>query len=123
MKLIKQLLIILSISLIGELLSFLIPLPIPSSIYGIVIMLASLITGVLKLEQIRDVSSFLIEIMPIMFIPATVGLMQSYHLLASSLGAYVIIILISTVTVMVISGRVTQRVIQLKKKKEDISNA
>ena len=121
-KFIRQFAIILAISLTGEAMSFFIPLPVPAGIYGILLLLLLLITGVLKVNQIREVSSFLIEIMPIMFIPAAVGLMQSYHLLAPSLGAYVVIIAVSTVAVMVVSGRVTQRVI-LKKNKEKNSNA
>ena len=55
-----------------------------------------------------------------MFVPAAVGLMQSYHLLAPSLGAYAVIIIVSTVAVMVVSGRVTQRF--MKEKKEDASD-
>ena len=121
MKFIRQFAIILAISLTGEALSYFIPLPVPAGIYGILLLLLLLITGVLKVNQIREVSSFLIEIMPVMFIPAAAGLMQSYHLLAPSLAAYAVIIVVSTIAVMVVSGRVTQRII-LSKKKEDNSN-
>jgi len=116
LKFIRQFAIILAISLVGEALSYFIPLPVPAGIYGILLLLIFLITGVLKVHQIKEVSSFLIEIMPIMFIPAAVGLMQSYHLLAPSLGAYAVILVVSTVAVMAVSGRVTQRVIQKKDK-------
>ena len=119
MKYVRQFTIIALISLIGELLNHFIPLPIPANIYGILILLALLMTGVLKVSQIREVSSFLIETMQIMFIPAAAGLMQSYHLLAPSLAAYVVIIAVSTVAVMAVSGLVTQRVIQKSKKEED----
>ena len=103
--------------------SFLIPLPVPAGIYGIVLMLLLLISGVLKVEQVKDVSSFLIEIMPVMFIPAGVGLMQSYGLLAPSLGAYAVIIAVSTVAVMVVSGFVAQHVILRNGKKEEKQDA
>ena len=121
-KFIRQFAIILLISLIGEAMSFFIPLPVPAGIYGILLLLLLLTTGVLKVDQIKEVSFFLIRIMPVMFIPAAVGLMQSYHLLAPSLGAYAVIIAVSTIAVMVVSGRVTQRVI-LRKNKEENSNA
>ena len=121
-KFIRQFAIILLISLIGEAMSFFIPLPVPAGIYGILLLLLLLTTGALKVDQIREVSFFLIRIMPVMFIPAAVGLMQSYHLLAPSLGAYAVIIAVSTIAVMVVSGRVTQRVI-LRKNKEENSNA
>ena len=117
----RQFFIILAISLIGETLSFLIPLPIPASIYGILILLALLISGRLRLESVKDVSSFLITIMPVMFIPAAVGLMDSFSLLAGNLVAYVVILFVSTVAVMAVSGTVTQHVI--RKEKEDTSDA
>ena len=123
MKLLKQFMIILTVSLAAEAMGFFIPLPIPASIYGILLMLVLLISGIIKVDTVKEVSSFLIEIMPIMFVPAAVGLMQSHRLLAPSLGAYVVIIAVSTVAVMAISGRVTQRVIQLKKSKEENGHA
>ena len=114
--------IIALIALLGELLSFLIPLPIPASIYGIVILLLLLISGRLKVESVKAVSTFLIAIMPVMFIPAAVGLMESFNLLKGSLVAYLVILLVSTVAVMAVSGRVTQRVIR-SEKKEDAPHA
>lgn len=122
MKLLKQFMIILAATLAGEMFSALIPLPIPASIYGVILMLALLISGLLKVEQVKTVSSFLIEIMPVMFIPAAAGLMQSYHLLAPSIAAYAVITIVSTIAVMAVSGRVTQRFMQLKDKKEDVSH-
>jgi len=119
----KQFMIIALIATLGEVLSFFIPLPIPASIYGIVILLALLISGRLKVESVKDVSSFLIAIMPVMFIPATVGLMDSFSLLAGSLLAYVVILVVSTVAVMAVTGRVTQHVIRKEKNKEDVPHA
>ena len=69
MTLVKEFGIILLISFLGEVLHVLLPLPIPSSIYGLVLMLVCLITGVIRLEQVNRTSRFLIEIMPLMFIP------------------------------------------------------
>ena len=121
LHLLRQFAIILTISLIGEALSFLIPLPIPASIYGILILLILLISGKLKVESVKAVSSFLIAIMPVMFIPAAVGLMDSFSLLAENLLAYTVILIVSTAAVMVVSGRVTQHVI--RKAKEDAPDA
>lgn len=119
----QQSMIITLIALIGEALSFLIPLPIPASIYGIVILLALLISGRLKVESIKDVSEFLLMIMPVMFIPAAVGLMESFSLLFSSLAAYVVILVFSTIAVMAVSGLVTQYVIRRESRKEEDHHA
>lgn len=120
----KQFTIIVFISLLGEILSFFIPLPIPASIYGIAIMLALLMSGRLKAEAVKDASAFLIAVMPAMFIPSTVGLMDSFLLLQGSLAAYAVILVVSTVAVMAVSGLVTQRIIRCDKaKKEDQPHA
>lgn len=74
MKYVRQFWIILLISAMGEALHVLIPLPVPASVYGLVIMLIALGTHIIKLEQVKEAAEFLIEIMPVMFIPAGVGL-------------------------------------------------
>lgn len=108
MKYVKQFGIILVVSLIGELLNFLIPLPIPASIYGLVLMLGGLQLHIIPLSEVKETSTFLIEIMPLMFIPAATGLMTSWGIIRAKLFAYLAIAVITTVLVMVVSGRVTQ---------------
>lgn len=115
MKKLKQFGIILGISFLGELLNYLIPLPIPASIYGLILMLLALCLGIIKVEQVKDAAGFLIEIMPLMFIPAAVGLMNSVDLIRESWLAYVSITVVSTALVMGISGLVTQAVLRRKK--------
>ena len=111
-KLLRQFLVIMAVSFVGEIL----PLPIPASIYGLVLMLALLMTGALKLDTVEDAGKFMIEIMPVMFIPAGVGLMESWGELKAVLVPVLVITLVSTIVVMVVSGRVTQAVIRLERK-------
>ena len=118
MRYLRQFSISLLFSLAGEALHALLPLPVPASIYGIVLLLACLMAGVVRVDAIREVSSFLIEIMPVMFIPAAVGLMESFGLLLPSLGAYLAIMAVSTFAVMAVAGRVTQAVIRRQSAKE-----
>ena len=119
-KLLRQFLVIMAVSFVGEILHAVLPLPIPASIYGLVLMLALLMTGALKLdarlEQVKEAAEFLIEIMPVMFIPAGVGLMESWGELKAVLVPVLVITLVSTIVVMVVSGRVTQAVIRLENK-------
>lgn len=117
MKYIKQLMIILAISFIGELLKYLLPLPVPASIYGMVLMFLALLTGVLKLEHVRETGKFLIEIMPLMFIPAGVGLMSSWNTLKPLLLPVAVITVVTIVTVMVASGHTAQFVLKREEKR------
>lgn len=117
MKYIKQFGIILIISFLGELCNFLIPLPVPASIYGLLLMLFCLCTKLIRVQDVRETSHFLIEIMPLMFIPAAVGLLDSWGMIRRNLVAYAVIMTVTTVIVMVVSGLVTQAVLRLEKKR------
>ena len=116
MKYIREFGIIIVISLIGELLNYLIPLPIPSSIYGLVIMFLCLHLKIVKIADVKKTAVFLIEIMPLMFIPAAVGIIESWDIIKPNVIAYAIITIVSTVLVMAVAGRVTQFVIRHSKK-------
>lgn len=115
----RQFCIILFVSFLGELLHVIIPLPIPASVYGLVLMLSALCTGIIKLNQVKETAGFLIEIMPVMFVPAAVGLLDSWPFLRPVWIPFIVITLISTVIVMAVTGQVTQKMIQKDKKNGD----
>lgn len=112
MKILKQFGIILLITFIGEALNSLLPLPVPASIYGMVILLAALVSGRLKLESVREAGEFLIDIMPILFVPVAVGLLDSWGQLRPILIPAIVITVVITVLVMAVTGRVTQVMIR-----------
>ena len=118
MKFLKQFLIILFVSFLGEILNYLIPLPIPASIYGILIMFLALELHIIPLSAVRDAGRFLIEIMPVMFIPAAVGLLKAWGILKPNWLTYTLIMFATTFIVMILSGWVTQGVIRRGQKKE-----
>ena len=111
MKYIKQFSIILLISFLGEALHALLPLPIPASIYGIVLLFAALALKIIPVSDVKDVSTFLMEIMPMLFIPAA-----AWGILKPNLAAYIVITLVATVAVMAVSGLVTQFFVRKGKK-------
>lgn len=116
LKLLRQFLIILLLSLVGEGLHALLPLPVPASVYGLVLMLLCLCTGILRLDQVERASDFLIEIMPVMFVPAAVGLTESWEQLRPVLVPVLVIMVLTTVLVMVVTGHVTQFVMKWREK-------
>ena len=114
----RQLGIILGVTCAGEVLKYFIPLPIPGSIYGLVLMLALLMTRAIKVEHVKDVGEFMIEIMPLMFIPAGVGLMTSWSQLKTFLLPLVVITVVSTFVVMIVTGKVTDFLLDRKGKEK-----
>lgn len=120
MKYLKQFTLILLISFIGEILKYVLPFPVPASIYGLILLFLGLETGLIRLSSVEETAKYFIEIMPLMFIPAGVGLLESWGVLRPILLKITVITGVSTVLVMAVSGRVTQGVIRNQKKKDGL---
>jgi len=117
MKYLFQTGIIFAVTLIGEILSHLIPLPIPGSIYGVVLLFVLLLTGVLKLKHVEGAGNFFLTILPFLFISNCVSLMDSMSLLGESVVSIVILTVVSTIVVMVVTGGVAQLFMNDKNRK------
>lgn len=118
MKYLRQFCIIITVSFIGEVLKYFIPLPIPACIYGLIIMLFLLCTKILPVENVEATGTFLVEIMPIMFVPASVGLMESWFAIKPILWKIIAMTILSTIIVMIAAGWTTQIIIRLQKRKK-----
>lgn len=70
--------------------------------------------GYSPLASVRETACFLVEIMPVMFIPAAVGIMDSWGIIAPSWLEYLTMTVVSTVIVMAVSGLVTQTVLRVR---------
>ena len=106
-KYLRQFGIILAVTCTGEIIKYFIPLPIPGSIYGLILMFVLLLLRAIKVEHVKETGEFLIEIMPLMFIPAGVGLITSWGQLQSFLAPLLVITVVSTFVVMIVTGKVT----------------
>ena len=72
--------IILLFSFLGELLKYVLPFPVPASIYGLVLVFIALETRILPLAAVKDAGKFMIEIMPLcLFRPVQDSLMHGMH--------------------------------------------
>ena len=116
MKYLKQLTVILIVSLVSEALGYFIPLPVPASVYGLVIMFVLLWTKVVKLDQVEDVADFFLQVMPFFFVAPTVGLITSFDAIRGNVLWLVLMCFISTVVTIAVTGLVAQIIIRLKKK-------
>ncbi len=116
MKYVKQIAIIWGFTMTGELLHALLPLPVPAGVYGLFLLLGALMTGVVKLESVQGTGNFLIDIMTLMFIPATVGLMEYAPQIRQVFVPFFIVAACSTLAVMVITGRTAQGIMRYQEK-------
>ncbi len=118
MEYIKQTLVILLVSTIGEALHFILPFPIPGSIYGMVLLFFSLCMGFIKINQVKRIGKILLDVMPILFIPSAVGIISQFEQIKTIWIQVVIVTIITTIVTMVITGLTTQAIIRLNKGKE-----
>lgn len=118
MKYVNQFLIILGFSFVGELIHAALPLPVPASVYGLVLLFVCLQAGIVKLNQVEQAADFFLQIMPVLFISASVSLMNIISDILGSLAAIVIITAVSTFVVMGVTGKTAQFMIEKKERKE-----
>ena len=116
MKYVKQVGIIWGFTVAGELLHAILPLPVPSGVYGLFLLLGALMAGWVRLESVEGTGNFLMDTMTLMFIPAMVGLMEYAAQIKEVFVPFMIVIAVSTVAVMVVTGRVAQTVIDLQER-------
>lgn len=117
MKYLTQFLTILGFTLAGEALQRLIPLPIPASVYGIVLLFAALCLRIVKLEQVKETGAFLTSLLPILFVSPAVGILKDWAMIREDILAILLLLLGSTVLAFAIAGRTAQAF--LKKGEED----
>lgn len=116
MKYVKQLMIIILFSFLGEIINYIVPLAIPASIYGMVLLFIALYTKIIKLEQIEETAEYLLSIMLIFFVPAAVGIMDTFFEYQNSMLKIILIVILSTIVVLSVTGLVSQLVIKITNK-------
>ena len=109
--------IVALVTAISELLSRYVPITMPASIYGIVILFLLLQLGVVKKEKVEGVCKFLIKIMPLTFIPAAVSLIDSFLDLKAIIVPVIMAIVVSTIFVMATTGKFCETLLKLRRDK------
>ena len=119
MKFLKEIAIIFGITMVGEILNEWIPLPVPAGVYGLFLLLGLLCAGLVKLEDVSATGNLLLDVMPVMFIPAGVGLLTSWDTLCGILVPIGLITVVTILTVMAATGWVSQIMIRKAGEKQD----
>lgn len=116
MKYLKEVAIIFGITMVGEILNKFIPLPVPAGVYGLFILLGLLCTKAVRLSDVAATGNLLLDLMPLMFIPAAVGLIEKFEELKAILVPFIVITVLSTFLVMTITGKAAEAVLNGKEK-------
>lgn len=100
MKILRQMAILLLLIFIGDVLNKVFGIPIPGNILGMILLLVALLTGIIKLHQIEEISKFLLEHLSFFFVPAGVGLLSVTGILKDSWYILLLIVIFTTILVL-----------------------
>ena len=123
MKYLLQFGIIMAVSFAGELFHDFLPLPVPASIYGILILFSLLRFKILHVAQIKETAMFLISIMAFLFLPAAVGLVVAWPVMKSAILQYSAANVLSLIACMAGTGFAAQFLLSRLQKKENPKEA
>ena len=90
---------------------FEVPVTLPASVYGILLLFAALCLGIVKVEQVKEAGTFLTGIMSVLFVPPVVGILEQWALIKDSIVVLVLLAIATTITTFYISGGITQHCI------------
>lgn len=114
-KVVFEAVIILGLYFAGEGVVYLLDTKFPGSVVGMLLLLAGLHLKWIRVDDIRYLSSFLLGYMPLFFIPAGVSVMASYTLMEGFYVQIIALTLVSTMLVMVLTGRLVQYLVKREK--------
>ena len=117
MRYLLQAVIIAAVTFAAELIKYFVPLPVPASIYGLLLLFALLKSGLLQLEQIEDVGNLLLELMPLLLVPASVSVLTALDAIQRMLLPVLVMGFIGTTAVMLVTGLLSQWIIRRKGEK------
>ena len=104
-------------SLLGELLHLLLPIPIPASIYGMILLFLALSAGIVKLANIKAAGGFLTSFFPVLFVAPVVSLIDCWDDIKAHILPILLVMILSSVICFFVSGKLTQHL--MKKRKEE----
>lgn len=115
MKYLVQFCIIMIFVALGELLEYLIPLPIAGSIYGLILLFLALVLGIVKLSWISDVADWFHGIMGLFFVAPAVAIINIWGDIADVWWKLVLLLIITYLVSMITTGVTAQALIKDKK--------
>ena len=118
LKILKQVTVIFTVCVIGDIISSFLPIPFPGSVLAMIILFFCLLCGAVKTAQVDSIADFFLQNMAFLFIPATVSIIEYLDVLKSVLFQFIFICLITTVITFVCTAYSVKGIIYLMNKRK-----
>lgn len=115
MKILRELGMILGVCLLGEWVASILPFAFPGSVAALLLMVLLLVSKVIKERQIQDTSDFMLRNMSIVFLPASIGIMEVLGKLKGQMFGLLCVVLLSLILTFLgsyLAVRVVQKLIR-----------
>ena len=110
MKLLKGITYILLFYFLGEIVSHFTGKIIPGNVCGMILLFLALTARIIKPEDVKTTANILTRNMALFFVPAGVGLMAEYNIIARNWAALLVVSIVTTILVMIVVGYVQEKV-------------
>ncbi|MBN6070433.1 CidA/LrgA family protein [Aggregatibacter actinomycetemcomitans] len=110
----RSLLLLYFMLYLGGLIAHFVPVGIPSSIWGLLLLFMCLITRIIKIEWVMFFSNLLIRYMALLFVPVSVGIIKYSGLLMDQMKELLLPNIISTCIALVVIGLFSDYLFSLK---------
>ncbi len=117
MKYFTQFLLIMIFVLLGEAVYALVPLPVPPSIWGLLLLLGALLLGIVKLSHIEDTANFFLAIIPVLFVVPAVGIIEFFDDIAKIWPQMLAVVVVTYLAAMASTGWLADFMVKIKDKK------
>ena len=119
MGIMAQIGIVLAVCLVGEGIAALLPIPFPASVISMLLLMALLLTGVVKERRIQTVSRFLVTNMGLFFIPSLVGTMEYVEVLKAQALPFLAVTFLTTPVVYLAAAWTVQLLMRRSRKEAE----
>ena len=122
-----QVLTIVAVLFVSKIIESFMPIPMPASVIGLVLLFIALCTGIVKLGQVETVGTALTNNIGFLFVPAGISVINSLPILKQSPILIILLIIISTLLLLICTGfasqlLVTKSLFPSKEKNEETSH-
>ncbi len=101
---VRGLAILMTMQFLGEVISRGTGVPIPGNVLGMGLLLAALVFGLVRLEWVEQAAELLLSHLALLFVPAGVGVMVYFDLIAREWLPISVAMVVSTFVVMAVTG-------------------
>ncbi|KIL26212.1 antiholin-like murein hydrolase modulator LrgA [Bacillus altitudinis] len=112
----SQAFIFATVMFVSNLISMYLPIPMPASVIGLVLLFILLTTKIVKLEQVEQLGSSLTGLISFLFVPSGISVIQSLGVM-QEVGVQVVgVIIIATIMLLAATGLFSQLLMQLSER-------